>query len=69
VSLPLVMNQNTESFEIDSLALTGADDAWAVGARIWNANDSASLGRGSYIPTVTPMILRDSAGTWSIIED
>ena len=69
VSLPLVMNQNTDSFEIHGLALTGANEAWAVGARVGNAHDSASLGGGSYIPAVTPMILRDSAGTWSVIED
>jgi hypothetical protein len=69
VSLPLVMDKSTDSFEIDGLAVTGAGDALAVGARISNANNSAPLGAGSYVPTVTPMILRDSAGTWSAIED
>jgi hypothetical protein len=69
VSLPLTRDQNTDRFEITGLALTSADDGWAVGVRISNANQSLPLDSGGdNIPTVTPLLLHDTAGTWSVVQ-
>lgn len=69
VSLPLTRDQNTDRFEITGLALTAADDGWAIVERISNANQSLPLDSGGdNIPTVTPLLLHDIAGTWSVVQ-
>jgi hypothetical protein len=68
VRVPLTADNNTDHFQINDFALLAADDGWAIGERISNANQSAPLdSHGDYVPLVTPFILHYSGGAWSVV--
>lgn len=51
---------------LTGLAFTPAGDLWAIGVRLSDASGGAAFG-GGYVPTITPVILHQQHGTWSVV--
>jgi hypothetical protein len=68
VSLPPLPHRR--SFFVGGIAMVAGGEAWAVGAAFWPREDGIPAPNGTgYTPTITPLILHEHGGVWSIVMD
>lgn len=65
VALPNLLH--SAEWYLTGLAFTPAGELWAIGVRLSDATTGAPDGHGGFTPTITPVILHEQHGIWSVV--
>ncbi|HEY7832363.1 MAG TPA: hypothetical protein VIG30_02255 [Ktedonobacterales bacterium] len=65
--VPLPDIPHSATWYLNGLTYTSAGDLWAIGARLSDATTGEPDGHGGFTPTITPLLLHEQQGVWSVV--